>query len=359
MNKKPEVRTADNKKSAVHKNKSNNIHKDSNNRSKYMHSSSGRKNSSYKSRKKKNLKYRKIKLFYNIVFVAIVLFVIIYGALHIFTKKKSYRNEGLDYYNKGEYEAAIESFNKALNCKQWFSEEVDVDIMMYKADAYIMLSDFASAERTYSSIKSKYPEKYYDNEKIDFMIELTNALDRYKYGDYITTVACFNRAVEAGYTEMSMYAANCYENSGDLEKMKYNLDIYTGSFGYNADICYKYAAYYIAMEDYSNALANIEKGISFGESVYLQVFLYTQIICCSKIDDYEKAYELSNDYVEAYPDDKNGQDIRAWLDTRINPDTEVINDIFNQNGQTSDDTEDNDISSDDNDISSDDSGNDN
>lgn len=318
MDNKPKKRTVDNKKSAVHKN-----------------------NSSYSMRKKRNNRYRKIKLYYNLVFIVIVLFVVIYGALHIFTKKKTYRKEGLDYYNKGEYEASIESFNKALSINQWFAEEIDVDIMMYKADAYIMLSDFASAGRVYSSIKSKYPEKYYDNDKLDFMIELTTALDRYKYGDYVTTVACFNRAVEAGYTEMSMYAANCYEQTGNYDKMKYNLDIYTGSFGYNADICYKYAAYYIDMEDYNSALTSIEQGLSFGDSTYTREFLYTQIICYTKVNNYEKAYELANAYAESYPDDTKGIDIKAWLDTRVNPDTEVINDIFNQNDLPDNNSEDN------------------
>ncbi|MBQ9234221.1 MAG: hypothetical protein IJ167_09335, partial [Lachnospiraceae bacterium] len=251
--------------------------------------------------RKKRVKYRKIKLYYNIIFALIVLAVIIYGALHIFTKKKAFRNEGLDYFNSGEYDAAIESFNSALKCNQWFSEKIDVDIEMYKADAYIKLSDFASAQRIYSSIKEKYPEKYYDNDKIDFLIELTDALDRYKYGDYVSTVACFKRAVEAGYTDMSLYAANCYEQSGDYEKMKSNLDIYTNAYGYTPDICYKYAAYYIALDDYNSALTSIEQGISYGDSLYLQEFLYARIICCEKLNNYEKAYEYAKEYIEEYP----------------------------------------------------------
>ena len=158
-----------------------------------------------------------------------------------------------------------------------------------------------------------------------------NALDKYKYGDYTSTVACFNRAVEAGYTEMSLYAANCYEQNGDYEKMKSNLDIYTGSFGYTPDICYKYAAYYIVMNDYNSALICIEQGLSYGDSIYTQEFLYAQILCYTNADNYEKAYELASSYKDAYPDDTKGADIYAWLDTRVNVDEEVINDIFNQN----------------------------
>ena len=100
-------------------------------------------------------KYRKLKIYYNLIFAVIVIFIVIYGSLHVFTKKKTFRNEGLDYFDKGEYEAAIECFNKALSINQWFSDSVDVDIEMYKADSYVKLYDFAAAGRVYSSIKSK------------------------------------------------------------------------------------------------------------------------------------------------------------------------------------------------------------
>ncbi len=291
-------------------------------------------------KRRKNSGYRKIQLCYNLIFIIALLFIIIFGSMHVFTKKKSLRKEGIDYYNKGEYEAAIESFDKALKCKQWFSDSVNVDIEMYKADCYLKLSEYSDAERVYSSIKSKYPAKYYDRKKVDFLEELSDALDRYKYGDYVSTVACFNRAVEAGYTEMSIYAASCYEHTGDYEKMKENLDIYTANHGNTAEICYKYASYYLAMNDYESALSYVEQGIAFGDGVYYQEFLYARIICCEKKGEFDKAFGYAADYISTYPDDTKGADIYAWLDTRVNPDTDVVNDIFGQNGNTADDNND-------------------
>lgn len=286
-----------------------------------------------KAKAKYSKKYRKIKLYYNLIFCVLLAVVLIYGILHVFTKKSTYRDEGIKYYESGEYEAAIESFNKALKCKQWFSESVDVDIELYKADSYVKLMDYSTASKVYSSIEAKYPEKYYDREKIDFLIQLTDALYQYKYGDYSSTVVCFNQAVEKGYKEISIYSADCYEKAGEFEKMKNYLDIYTESFGYTPDICYKYAGYYIQLEDYDNALLSIEQGLTYGDSIYTQDFLYAQILCYTKADNYEKAYELASAYTEDYPDDTKGSDIYAYLDTRVNPDTEVVNDIFNQNGK--------------------------
>ncbi len=291
-------------------------------------------------KKKKSAGYRRLQLCYNLIFILALLFLIIFGSLHVFTKKKTLRKEGIEYYNKGEYEAAIESFDKALKCKQWFSDSVNVDIEMYKADCYLKLGEYSDAERVYSSIKNKYPAKYYDRNKVDFLEELSSALDRYKYGDYVSTVACFNRAVEAGYTEMSIFAASCYEQSGDYEKMKENLDIYTASHGNTADICYKYASYYLTMGDYESALSYVEQGIAFGEGTYYQEFLYARIICCEKKGEFEKAFGYASDYIASYPDDKKGADMYAWLDTRVNPDTELVNDYFGQNGNNEDVEED-------------------
>ena len=282
--------------------------------------------------------YRKIKIYYNLVFGAFILLAVIYGFLHTFTHKKDYRARGIEHFNNGEYEAAIEDFDNALNCNQWFSETVNVDIEMYKADSYIKLGDFSTANNVYSDILKKYPEKYYDKDEVDFLIELTNALNKYKNGDYVSTVACFNRAIEAGYVEMSLYAADCYEISKNYEEMKRNLDIYTAAFGYTPDICYKYASYYLAMEDYNNALSSIEQGIACGDSIYMQDFIYSQIVCYTKLNNYNTAYEYAKKYTAEYPGNTDIADMYEYLDTRVNIDTEVINDIYNQNNSMTDDT---------------------
>ena len=291
-------------------------------------------------KKGRNKTYNKLRTIYNLIFVLFILLVLIYGVLHVFTDKKEYRNAGIEKFNNGDYEAAIEDFDNALKCNQWFSESLDVDIEMYKADSYIKLKDFSSANKVYSGILKNYPEKYYDKEKVDFLIELTSTLERYENGDYISTLACFNRAIEAGYVEMSLYAANCNEYSKKYEDMKKNLDIYTAAFGYTPDICYKYASYYLAFEDYNNALSNIEQGIECGDSIYFQDFIYSQVLCYTKLNKYNTAYEYAKKYKSEYPGNKDIADMYEYLDTRVNVDTEVINDNYNQNGKTVDENTD-------------------
>ena len=287
-------------------------------------------------RRRKSKKYRQLQFLYNIIFALFILLLLIYGIFHVFTPKKNLRSQGIKAYNEGNYDEAIKAFDQALECKQWFSYSIDTDICMYKADSYIKLGDFESSKRVYEAIESGYPERYYDKSKVDFLIELTNALIKYKSGDYVSTVACFNRAVDAGYIEMSLYAANCYEISGKYDEMKKNLDIYTGGFGYTPEICYKYANYYIQLEDYNNALTSIEQGIAAGESIYIQDFAYSQILCYMKLDNYQKAYELAVNYSSLYPTSSDIANIYSYLDTRVNPDTEVIHDIFGQNNKPTD-----------------------
>lgn len=273
--------------------------------------------------------YRQTMMAINITFVAVSALIVVLSLFYMFTNKKKYRNEGIELYNQGKYEEAIDRFDKALECKQWFSGSVNVDIELYKADCYLRIDRFMDAHNTYSDILEKYSKRHYDKEKVDFLISLTTTLYKYSNGDYVSTVANFVKAVDLGYTEMSIYVAICYENQRNYDKMKEYYDLYSKNFGMNTFMYYKYASYYIIMEDYNQALTNIEQGFNAGDQIYLRKLKYTQIMCYEKMKDYEYAFSLCKDFITLYPDDQNGADLYAYLDTRVNIGTNPVNDVFN------------------------------
>ena len=51
-------------------------------------------------------------------------------------------------------------------------------------------------------------------------------------------------------------------------------------------------------------------------------------MCYKEMLDYNQAYALATAYVNTYPEDQKGQDILAYLDTRININEIPINDKF-------------------------------
>ena len=284
-----------------------------------------------KSKAAKSKKLRRYSLMYNVIFILFVLLLLVYGCFRVFTDKKSLRNEGIEYFNNAQYDKAIACFDDALDCEQWFSNKVDVDILLYKAESLIKLEKFTEASKVYKILLEVYPDKYYDKDKIEYMVKITENLNKYKEGDYNSTLASINAGIELGYTELALYAVNIYESINDYENMKANLDIYSNKFGVNSYVCYEYAQYYLANSDYDNCLRYIEQGISFNDEQYLRQLLYSQILCYTKKLDYQKAYELSKSFINKYPDDKDGIEINSYLDTRINIDDTLVNDIYNIN----------------------------
>lgn len=279
-------------------------------------------------RSKRRKAYRQTMMIVNLSVVLLTVTLVIIGLFHIFTNKKEYRDIGIELYEQGRYEEAIGYFDKALKCNQWFSDSVNVDIELYKADCYLRMENFMSAGETYSKIAAKYSKRHYNPDDINFLTSLCVSLEKFSNGDYVSTVANFVQAVDKGYTEISIYAAICYENQRNYNKMKEYFDIYVQKFGMNSYLYYKYASYYILQENYETAFSYITQGLSSSDTSYLRQIKYVQIKCYAETGNYQYAYELAKEYIAEYPDDENGLDMYAYLDTRVNLNTAPVNDIF-------------------------------
>ena len=284
--------------------------------------------------KRRSKTYRQIGMIINLSFFVIIIVVAIVGAFHTFTNKRDYRDKGVSYYEQGDYENAIQSFDKALRCKQWFSGKLNVDIELYKADSYIKLTDYDEAGKVYQKITDKYPKRYYDSNEVKFMIKLCEALQMYKNGDYYSPVPYLTEAVEHGYNDMCLNVAYCYEQQNNYDKMIAYYDKHIAAVGITGYVAYKYADYYIYTGDYSDALSYVNQGIMLNSEEYMQKLKYLEIICYKGMADFETAYNYALTYNTEYPDDEAGADILAYLDTRVNINTNLVNDVYDVgNGQ--------------------------
>lgn len=284
--------------------------------------------------KRRSKTYRQIGMIINLSFFVIIIVVAIVGAFHTFTNKRDYRDKGVSYYEQGDYENAIQSFDKALRCKQWFSGKLNVDIELYKADSYIKLTDYDKAGKVYQKITDKYPKRYYDSNEVKFMIKLCEALQMYKNGDYYSPLPYLTEAVEHGYNDMCLNVAYCYEQQNNYDKMIAYYDKHIAAVGITGYVAYKYADYYIYTGDYSDALSFVNQGIMLNSEEYMQKLKYLEIICYKGMADFETAYNYALTYNTEYPDDEAGADILAYLDTRVNINTNLVNDVYNVgNGQ--------------------------
>ncbi|MBO5424745.1 MAG: tetratricopeptide repeat protein [Lachnospiraceae bacterium] len=272
--------------------------------------------------------YRKAMIVINICFIIIIGLVAFYGCLFTFTKKREYRDKGVEYYNQQNYEEAIKCFEKALDYDQWFSDKLNVDIELHRAESYLKLDDFYSANQVYRDIYNKYSNTYYNALDIDYMIKLTDALILFSEGDYVSSVDTINKAVSDGYSELAIYSAICYEHLCDYENMRVYYDVYIEKIGLNSYVAYKYAQYYILNNDYNNALSYVEQGIALTDTSYLKDLMYLKIVCYMEQGSYDTAFSLAESFVASYPNDTKGEDIYELLYTRVYPNTTPINDKF-------------------------------
>lgn len=270
---------------------------------------------------------RRIRRFH-LICLGVMLLAFIIVCVNIFSHKKSIRKEAVSLYEAGNYQEALDKFKEAYAEKQWFSDSINVDILLYEADCMMQLQLFSDAELTYLDIQKKYPDSKYDKEQLSYLSDLSHALGNYQRGDYVSTVATFTKAVENGHKDISIYAAICYENQKSYDKMKEYLDIYANYHGIDAYVNYKYASYYYDTKDYNQALTYLAQGESAGDSDYLQEILYAEIMCYKELQNYTEAFSRATSYIAKYPEDQKGQDLYAYLDTRVNVNEVPVNDRY-------------------------------
>lgn len=270
---------------------------------------------------------RRIRRFH-LICLGVMLLAFIIVCVNIFSHKKSIRKEAVSLYEAGNYQEALDKFKEAYAEKQSFSDSINVDILLYEADCMMQLQLFSDAELTYLDIQKKYPTSKYDKEQLSYLSDLSHALGNYQRGDYVSTVATFTKAVENGHKDISIYAAICYENQKSYDKMKEYLDIYANYHGIDAYVNYKYASYYYDTKDYNQALTYLAQGESAGDSDYLQEILYAEIMCYKELQNYTEAFSRATSYIAKYPEDQKGQDLYAYLDTRVNVNEVPVNDRY-------------------------------
>ena len=89
-----------------------------------------------------------------------------------------------------------------------------------------------------------------------------------------------------------------------------------------------YASYYYDTKDYNQALTYLAQGESAGDSDYLQEILYAEIMCYKELQNYTEAFSRATSYIAKYPEDQKGQDLYAYLDTRVNVNEVPVNDRY-------------------------------
>ncbi len=293
------------------------------------------------------------------------------------SNRDAYRGLGIAYLNNDMADKAIEAFNRVIELSKK-TDSIKLDAMKYLASGYYVTGDYESAVDLYTEVigntdskdSSELYQLYYlrgttyiklndeNNAALDYEKSIdingedynlcSNMYYNFKEAGYQDRAESYlKRIIQAedadaylkgktyyileNYSEAEKYLLEAYDG-GNKEAAYYLAMTYEKKSDYiNADKLYQsfmsahpndygiynqYGAYLINRGDYNNALVYIETGLGLAKGDEQKELLFNQAVCYEYIHDYDKAYELFNDYVSKYPDDKAARKELDFLSSR-------------------------------------------
>lgn len=285
------------------------------------------------------------------------------------------RARGIAYMGLTDYESAASAFQEALSGSNGLIQDVDFDLSYYLAAAYTKSMEYGKAEEIYNAILALRPDEedaYFlrgnarmhlenfdgaiedfektismDSQNYDRLIEIYQVLDYYGYGnvgqeylrtalesgdkqmdkyvsgriyyylgEYQNAYLALEEAKEKGDAESCLYLGRAYEATGDYN---YAANVYTSWLSKNegnAELYNQLGLCQIARGEYDKALEAFQAGLQLEGGGLVQTLSFNEIVAYEYLGEYEKAFELIENYLKNYPDDQTAGREYDFLSTR-------------------------------------------
>ncbi len=289
--------------------------------------------------------------------------------------QEAYRQNGINCMENGDYETAIESFQKALDLANGKVGDIEIDICFYKAQAQYLSGDYEAAFETYNALitYNQNAEAYYLRGNLHFMIGERDAAlndyatavtkDRKNYELYIgiyesmakydmelegqyylnealnikgkkaydnmqkgrisfllgeedRAIELLTKAVEAGEKEADFYLAEVYEANGDVTKAEACFKSYLDSGIADSVDLYEMGNRQMEKGNYEQAIFYFSSGLELKEVPNKQVLLKSLVFAYEKNGDFSEAKKQLESYIELYPSDEAAKREMTFLKTR-------------------------------------------
>lgn len=255
-------------------------------------------------------------------------------------KEEEYRMQGISLMEKGEYQAALDIFEAALDESVGVVDDLELDICMYKGLALFKLERYEEALEVYNAVIDFAPKNAYayyyrgtielytgdsDGAITDYnqVIALTPSFEMYssiamnlmENGYDTASTAYLKQALlmEVSTTPEIRQQAYLYYINGDKE-MSENLYEGLAADGDEASLVYL-IRFAFERADYQKALSYAEQGLAMNGSRY-QEFFFDKAVCQEYLQDYLGAEETFIQYLQLYPEDEAAVKEAKFLSTR-------------------------------------------
>lgn len=312
----------------------------------------------------------------------------------------AYRQIGINAMESGDYAGAVDAFNSALGQCIGKITENELDICYYKAAAQYASGDSEGAVATYTAIidyDKKAADAYYlrgcvylkqgntESAVSDFdaavrynsddyelyvniyenllaydMTEkgeeyLNKAFDikgnsaedyawrgriYYYLGQYDNAMTELNSALDKESVIANLYIAQVYEAQSDSENAEVYYQNYVNSGAADSEAMNSLGEIEMAKGNYSGALTYLQQGIAMENVTNRRELMQNLIICYEYTFDFNSAWNIVQEYVQAYPDDASAQREYIFLKNRVDASTaEISGDVSStEEGTTEQDT---------------------
>lgn len=143
-------------------------------------------------------------------------------------------------------------------------------------------------------------------------------------GDYDAAESDLNQALDKGNEEALLGLGKCAAASGDYDTAIADIEKYISENGVSEDdaqlaaVTYElYASSLIGAGRYDEALQACQDGLAVGDSTTEAALTFDEAVVYEYQGDWEKAYKIMQEYVEAYPYDDKGMKEYTFLESRI------------------------------------------
>lgn len=286
------------------------------------------------------------------------------------------RARGILFLSRGNYQEAIDAFDRALDGKESRFSSRQIDILYYKAEAQDRAGLYVDAVMTYGQIiDSKASADAYmlrgleyvkvgdstsaendlreaikrDKKNYDIYFALSWALNDQgrteegtevlkealelggnsgealthqgniyvALGDYESAKERFDKALGKKNAEANLGLANMYAAQEQYDEALPYYEAYVGEVTDNASAYNAYGTCLMAVDDYEKAQQVFTAGVALNNRQLDQILSKNQIAAAERAGDWSSALEYINIYLTKYADDAEAVREKTFIQTRI------------------------------------------
>ena len=236
-----------------------------------------------------------------------------YTAIIDYDKKAAdaYYLRGCVYLKQGNTESAVSDFDAAV---QYNSDDYELYVNIYEnLLAYDMTEKGEEYLNKAFDIKGNSAEDYAWRGRIYYYLE--------QYDNAMTEL---NSALDKESVTANLYIAQVYEAQSDSENAEVYYQNYVNSGAADSEAMNSLGEIEMAKGNYSGALTYLQQGIAMENVTNRRELMQNLIICYEYTFDFNSAWNVVQEYVQAYPDDASAQREYIFLKNRVDASTAEI-----------------------------------